>query len=142
MLRRVARPRVLFYSTILLALTGAMLASLLLRTPLKVDVIRDRSVLARQVEGGQVENVYRLQVFNATEAPQRFNFVASGIEGLHVASEAAVEVPAAESIWVVVRLRVPFDAAAPGSHPVVLEFTATGGTPMHLREKTTFLMPR
>ncbi|MBP6304770.1 MAG: cytochrome c oxidase accessory protein CcoG [Giesbergeria sp.] len=141
-LRRVARPRVLFYSTILLALTGAMLASLLLRTPLKVDVIRDRSVLARQVEGGQVENVYRLQVFNATEAPQRFNFVASGIEGLHVASEAAVEVPAAESIWVVVRLRVPFDAAAPGSHPVVLEFTATGGTPMHLREKTTFLMPR
>ena len=68
--------------------------------------------------------------------------MASGIEGLHVASEAAVEVPAAESIWVVVRLRVPFDAAAPGSHPVVLEFTATGGTPMHLREKTTFLMPR
>lgn len=141
-LRRVARPRVLLYSAALIAITLAMLISLVVRTPLKVDVIRDRSVLARQVEGGQVENVYRLQVFNATEAPQRFNFVASGIEGLHVASEAAVEVPAAESIWVVVRLRVPFDAAAPGSHPVVLEFTATGGTPMHLREKTTFLMPR
>ena len=53
-----------------------------------------------------------------------------------------VRTTTSESIWVVVRLRVPFDAAAPGSHPVVLEFTATGDTPMHLREKTTFLMPR
>lgn len=142
MLRRVARPRVLFYSTVLLALTGTMVATLMLRTPLKVDVIRDRSVLARQVEGGQIENVYRLQVFNATEKPQRFSLEASGIEGLKVASDTDVEVPAAESVWVVARLRAPYGAAPSGSHPVVFEFTSLGDTKMHLREKTTFLVPR
>ena len=141
-LRRVARPRVLFYSTVLLALTGAMVASLVLRTPLKVDVIRDRGVLARQVEGGQIENVYRLQIANATESPQRYQLGVSGIDGLHVASDTEVAVPAAESLWVVLRLRAPFGAAAQGSHPVMLEFTSAGERPMRLREKTTFLVPR
>ncbi|WP_051603129.1 cytochrome c oxidase accessory protein CcoG [Simplicispira psychrophila] len=142
-LRRVARPRVLLYSAALLALTGAMVSSLVLRTPLKVDVIRDRSVLARLVEGGQIENVYRLQIANATETPQRYRLVASGLEGLHVASDTEVDVAAAESRWVVVRLRVPAGVvAAVGSHPVGLEISATGDTAVQLREKTTFLMPR
>ena len=143
MLRRVVRPRVLLYSAALLVLTLAMVSSLVLRTPLKVDVIRDRSVLARQVEGGQIENVYRLQIANATEAPQRYRLIASGLEGLHVASDTEVEVAAAESRWLVVRLRVPAGVvAAAGAHPVALEITATGNAAVQLREKTTFLVPR
>ena len=142
-LRRVARPRVLLYSTALLALTVAMVSSLAVRTPLKVDVIRDRSVLARQVERGQIENVYRLQIANATEVPQRYRLAASGLEGLHVASDTEVDVAAAEARWVVVRLRLPAGVvAAAGSHPVVLEITATGDAAVQLREKTTFLVPR
>ena len=142
-LRRVARPRVLLYSAALLALTLAMVSSLVVRTPLKVDVIRDRGVLARQVERGQIENVYRLQIANATEVPQHYRLAASGLEGLHVASDTEVDVAAAEARWVVVRLRLPAGVvAAAGSHPVVLEITATGDAAVQLREKTTFLVPR
>ena len=142
-LRRVARPRVLLYSAALLALTLAMVSSLVVRTPLKVDVIRDRGVLARQVERGQIENVYRLQIANATEVPQRYRLAASGLEGLHVASDTEVDVAAAEARWVVVRLRLPAGVvAAAGSHPVVLEIMATGDAAVQLREKTTFLVPR
>ena len=141
-LRRVARPRVLLYSAALIAITLAMLISLVVRTPLKVDVIRDRSVLARLVQGGQVENVYRLQIANATETPQRYRLVARGLEGLHVASETEVDVAAADSRWVVTRLRVPDGVAASGSHTVVLEITAMGDAAVLLREKTTFLVPR
>ena len=142
-LRRVARPRVLLYSAALLALTLAMVSSLVVRTPLKVDVIRDRGVLARQVERGQIENVYRLQIANATEVPQRYRLAASGLEGLHVASDTEVDVAAAEARWVVVRLRLPAGTvAATGSHPVALEITAMGDATVQLREKTTFLVPR
>lgn len=120
-----------------------MVSSLVVRTPLKVDVIRDRGVLARQVERGQIENVYRLQIANATEVPQRYRLAASGLEGLHVASDTEVDVAAAEARWVVVRLRLPAGVvAAAGSHPVVLEITATGDAAVQLREKTTFLVPR
>ena len=46
-------------------------ASLATRSPFKADVVRDRGALARMVEDGRVENVYRLQLMNATEQPQR-----------------------------------------------------------------------
>jgi polyferredoxin len=67
--RRVFRPRVLVYGCVLLALCTGLLASLVVRVPLKVDVVRDRGSLARIVEGGRLENVYRLQIMNATERP-------------------------------------------------------------------------
>ena len=97
MVRRVLRPRVLFYTTVLVGLSVALLTSLSLRVPLKVDVVRDRAALSRLVAGGQLENVYRLQIMNATEAPQRYRISASGLEGLTVASEPEVKISPAES---------------------------------------------
>ena len=77
--QHVFRPRVLVYMAILTAIVIAMFVSLALRTPFKVDVIRDRGVMARTVAGGKIENVYRLQVMNATEMTQRYKISASGL---------------------------------------------------------------
>ena len=140
-LRRVLRPRVLVYATVLLALTAGLMASLALRMPLKVDVVRDRAALARIVPGGRLENVYRLQVMNATEQPQRYRIDASGLPGLSLASDAVVEVGAAESRWVPVRLQVPYGSAAAGSHPIHFDVQAVGAD-AHVREKSVFLVPR
>ncbi len=70
MLRSIFRPRVLVYSAILVVVVVALFTSLALRSPFRVDVVRDRASLARIVDEGRVENVYRLQVMNATEQPQ------------------------------------------------------------------------
>jgi polyferredoxin len=117
------------------------MATLAMRMPLKVDVVRDRAALSRIVAGGRLENVYRLQVMNATEQPQRYRISAEGLEGLSLASEAEVEVGAAESRWVAVRLQVPYGAAAPGSHPIHFDVGTVGGD-AHVREKSVFLVPR
>jgi hypothetical protein len=58
---------VLVYTGILLAITWLCLSACSCAQPLKVDVIRDRGALARMVEQGRIENVYRLQIMNATE---------------------------------------------------------------------------
>src|SRR3546814_6185299 len=39
-------------------------------TTLRMDVIRDRGVLGREVAGGMIENVYRLQFINTSESPE------------------------------------------------------------------------
>jgi cytochrome c oxidase accessory protein FixG len=52
MLRRVFRPRVLIYTALLWSLIGVVGFSLWLRTPLHVDVERDRKSLSREVAGG------------------------------------------------------------------------------------------
>ena len=65
------RPRVLVYGTLILILVIAFIASLAMRNPLRVDVIRDRGVLGREVAGGLIENVYRLQIINTSDSPLR-----------------------------------------------------------------------
>jgi polyferredoxin len=140
-LKRVLRPRVLVYGAILAALSIGVLASLALRTPLKVDVVRDRAALARIVAGGRLENVYRLQVMNATERPQRYRISAEGLPGLAMASDREVEVGAAESRWVAVRLQLPYGGAPAGSHAIHFDVATVGGD-AHVREKSVFLVPR
>ena len=139
--RRVARPRVLVYTAALVLISVALLTSLMLRTPFKVDVVRDRGAMARIVAGGSIENVYRLQIMNATEAHQRFQVSATGLPGLVVASEPDVEVDATASRWVAVRLQVPHGTATSGSHPIAFEIRMLDGTEQ-VREKSVFLIPR
>nr|WP_236589518.1 cytochrome c oxidase accessory protein CcoG [Ramlibacter aurantiacus] len=141
LLRRVLRPRVLVYTVLLGALVLALAGSLAVRMPLKVDVVRDRASLARIVGQGRIENVYRLQIMNATEQKQRYRVTAAGLPGLTVASDAEFEVDPAQSRWVPVRLQVPPDAAAPGSHPVHFRIESVTGD-AHVSEKSVFLVPR
>ncbi|RZJ14497.1 MAG: cytochrome c oxidase accessory protein CcoG [Haliea sp.] len=141
MWRRVLRPRILVYTAILAALCIGLAASLVARTPLKVDVVRDRAALSRIVAGGKLENVYRLQIMNATEQPQRYSIGVSGLNGLALASEPVLEVDAAQSRWVAVRLQIPYGSASPGSHPIHFTVADAAGQ-SHVSEKSVFLVPR
>jgi cytochrome c oxidase accessory protein FixG len=139
--RHVLRPRVLIYSGILGSVVLAMAVSLATRIPFKVDVVRDRGVLAREVEGGKIENVFRLQVMNATESTQRFRITVQGIPGMTIMSDPDVTLESTLSRWVPVNVQIPFGAAEPGSHPIHFEITAQD-MPGKLSEKAVFIVPR
>ena len=140
-IRHMVRPRVLVYSSILAAVVVAMLVSLSVRIPFKVDVVRDRSTLARIVSGGKIENVYRLQLMNASEAQERYRITASGLAGLAIASDNTFTVDPTQSRWVVLNLQLPYDAAPPGSHPINFEIESLD-SPGKLSEKSIFIVPR
>ncbi|HLF06073.1 MAG TPA: FixG Ig-like domain-containing protein, partial [Thermoplasmata archaeon] len=94
---------------VLSAVTLGAAASLALRVPLKVDVIRDRAGLAREVEGGKIENVYRLQIMNTEERSHRFVIKVTGpdeLEHLEILTEAQpLEIGPASTRAVPVRVR-------------------------------------
>jgi cytochrome c oxidase accessory protein FixG len=147
-LRRIFRPRVIVYSVVLVLIVSALSASIAMRTPFKVDVVRDRSTLARQVEEGEVENVYRLQIMNATEQSQTYRISADGLDGLRAVDAKPVTVAPTEARWVSVTLRVPLQTVTqtpPGAHAIhfIIERQAYGeDTATALREKSTFVLPR
>ncbi len=141
MVRRVLRPRVLIYTAVLLTISVSLLGSLITRAPFKVDVVRDRGSLARVVGQGQIENVYRLQLMNATEVPQQYQLRVSGLDGAQIVSEASVTVEPAGSRWFPVRVQTPPDAAAPGSHALTFLIKAEGGQGERA-EKSVFFVPR
>ncbi|WP_036299905.1 cytochrome c oxidase accessory protein CcoG [Methylotenera sp. L2L1] len=146
MLKRILRPRVMIYAAILILLLVTLLTSLWLRSPFKVDVIRDRGVMARLAEGGMLENVYRLQIMNATESTQHYQLQATGLDQLVIQSDVldanhTVVVNAAESRGVPVRLQIPDGSMKSGSHTVTFEIKATESDAV-VTEKSIFLVPR
>jgi cytochrome c oxidase accessory protein FixG len=151
MFKRALRPRVLVYGAVLSAASIAFAASVAMRSPFKFDVVKDRGALARVVEEGAVENVYRIQIMNRTEAPQTYRVAASGIDGLEVVATPASAGPAAVASMSV-SLRLPFAVAhglAGRSVPVMFEVTGvepTSGNGADRSaiqfEKSTFFVPR
>ena len=148
MLARVRRPRVLIYGAVLVAITTAFVVSLSMRHTLKVDVVRDRNTLARIVDEGRIENIYRLQMMNASERVQHVSVSVSGLPGMELATPAEVDIGAAQARWVTMAVRVPYksaQAAGPGAHPIKFEIVEAAPGAKHgatLSEKSTFVVPR
>jgi cytochrome c oxidase accessory protein FixG len=140
-IKKILRPRVLIYSAVLLSLCVGFAVSLSLRTSFTVDVIRDRGVMSRLAPGGKVENVYGLQITNATELPQTYRISATGLDGLSVASKREFTVDAAASRMFPVSLQILDGSISAGSHRVMFQIEALG-THEHISEKSTFYMSR
>jgi cytochrome c oxidase accessory protein FixG len=146
--RRVFRPRVLVYSVILLLVVALLGVSLWRRDPFRVDVVRDRASLARIVDDGRIENVYRLQVMNATEQHQRYALAVDGLDGVALEGATRWEIGPAQARWIAVGVRVPHgsaQAAGPGAHAIRFTVTRVGdaGLPdVRVVEDSTFVVPR
>ena len=141
MFKRVLRPRVLVYTAVLGLVTTGMLWSLLARSNFKVDVQRDRGSVARMVGQGQIENVYRIQIMNATEQVQTYSIRVDGLAGARLIPDTPVAVDAAGSRWVPVRVQVPPGMSA-GSHPMIFVVATQTAPADEVVEKSVFLVPR
>lgn len=157
------RPRVLIYSILMLVLVAIFLVSLATRTTLRVDVIRDRGMLGREVAGGMIENVYRLQLINASEQPLVLSLGVEGLPGISVAladrsavplvgvkqsitSESAshIEVGRASNRLIAVVVRAPVEGARPGSQPIKFitkSLGADGAVLTEINEASSFIFP-
>ena len=137
----ILRPRIILYTTILLALTVASIWSLATRVPLKVDIIRDRSLLAREADDGRIENVYNLKIMNTTEEAKRYGLTVEGMDGIELVGEQIVEVASAENHEVTVVVRVPPDSGKKGANQIYFDIKALNHDKIAVHEKASFLMP-
>jgi len=150
MWKRVFRPRTWIYGGLLVAIAGVAAAGVILKNPLKVDIIRDRGALAREAAPGIVENVYRVQIMNTDERARQFTITAEGLAGLQVVGvEQPIAVEGGATRLIPLRLQVPAEAAEQGSKSADarsrhIEFViqAAGDASISRREKSTFIFPR
>jgi polyferredoxin len=140
MFKRAFRPRVLVYSAILWAIIIAAGVSLWQRVPLKVDVIRDRATISREVEGGMIENVYRLQIMNTVEGARRFEIAVGGQPTLALAGEATVALEGATALMVPVKVRMQPGALPPGTHRIEFSVRAQDDAAVAVQEKSVFIV--
>jgi cytochrome c oxidase accessory protein FixG len=84
------RPRTLVYATALLLVSAIMLAGLLTRTTLEINVLRDRAPLFVTLSGGDIRNGYTLKILNKRREELDFLLSATGIPGLALQVQNAV----------------------------------------------------
>jgi polyferredoxin len=140
MWRRVFRPRILVYSAVLWAIIFAGAFALYARVPLKVDIIRDRAAIAREVAGGLIENVYRLQLMNTQESARRFRLSAEGLPSLTLVGDPVLEVDGASARLATLKLRVAPAQVPPGKHPITIDVQAVDDAAVAVREKSIFIV--
>ena len=140
-----ARHRVSVYTVLMAALTFALLWAVVQRPDIRVDVIRDRGVMSRIADDGAVENVYRLQLMNQTDAPQRLQIGVSGLPGAQVQAPEVVLGPVEDRL-VQVSVRVPAEQAARwAGQTLALRVdvaSRSSGSSSLVSEGSTFIVPR
>ncbi|WP_290871359.1 cytochrome c oxidase accessory protein CcoG [Aquabacterium sp.] len=140
-----ARHRVRVYGGLMSALLVALVWTLWQRPDVRVDVIRDRGVMARVVEDGVVENVYRVQVMSQTDDPQSLRIGVSGLTGAVVQAAPVALGPVADRlVQVAVRLPAPQAQVLAGrTVPIRFEVASRSAEGSSLvSEPSTFVVPR
>lgn len=145
MLQRLLRPRVIIYTTILVALTVGMIVSLYFKPDFRLDVLRDRAVMSRYTDEGMIENVYNLKLENDTEAVHDYTLKVTGLDGLvvHFADDNTQDFKGLrpfETRNVVVELELPDGVTRAGSHKIFFEMTDLQ-TSETVKEKSVFIVP-
>jgi cytochrome c oxidase accessory protein FixG len=145
-LQRFWRPRVVVYGTLLLIAMAAMTNAFLTRSEVRLNVVRDRSVMARTVDQGAVENVYTLQLMNASDRVQSLSIAVQPAAELRLLNHSTVVLQPAQAHTFTVTARMSYQVAASKAGEIIdIHFEVSD--PAHpsrepVREPSTFIVPR
>jgi polyferredoxin len=98
---RILRPRIFVYGTLLLCLLVGSAIGIATRTPMLVDVIRDRNALYRVAADGSIENAYLLRIVNKEDRPHVFSVRIEGAPELVLVEAGTTHAAAAEEVLTV-----------------------------------------
>jgi cytochrome c oxidase accessory protein FixG len=118
----VIRPRMMVYGALLLVLIGALVTSMSMRTPIILDVIRDRNALYRELPGDIIENTYTIKLINQSNDSREFQLSVVGVTGISLNGVAETLVVAGGAV---LSLPVRVRASRNDAHGVMkIEFIA------------------
>jgi cytochrome c oxidase accessory protein FixG len=139
----VLRPRIMIYAAILLTIMAVFAYNFSQRSPLGLDVIRDRNRLYRETDNGLIENVYILKILNMDNHAHEYALSVAGIPGLELFADTdSIQVDAGEVMEFPVRLRADEADLEARSSKVVFGLIAADNPELNVREEARFLGPQ
>lgn len=143
--RRVLRTRVWVYGSLLTLVIAATVAAFSSRSEVRMDVIRDRSVMTRQVAQGAVENVYTLLMMNATDQAREVLVHVEPSSLVSLQQPIFVKLGPAQAATVTATVRMPANEVVRHAGEVVrIRFVGASpqdGSHPEAAEPSTFLVP-
>jgi cytochrome c oxidase accessory protein FixG len=138
---RILRPRTLIYGSILGLLMLGFVVAVALRSPVSLDVIRDRNALYKLTDDGNVDNVYTIRILNKSEHPQRFVLEARGASPLTLIARQTEYLVPSGSVYSL-PLRVRRAAYEPlGAETIVFTLRSLDDAGVKTETEARFLAP-
>jgi len=138
---RVLRPRMFVYATLLLILVSGLVIAMTSRTPVILDVIRDRNSLYREIADNFVENIYTLKIINQSNDARSFVVTVSGLENVVLDGvDGEVRVDGGGVLSLPVRVRARRDDAY-GVNEILFSVVATDDSSVVMAEDSRFIGP-
>jgi cytochrome c oxidase accessory protein FixG len=138
---RVLRPRVFVYATLLILLITGLVTAMASRTPVILDVIRDRNSLYRELPDNFVENIYTLKVINQSNESREFSLSVSGLDGVVLDGAGdSVRVEGGGILSLPVRVRANRDDVQ-GVNTIFFNIEALDDASVAIEEDSRFISP-
>jgi len=137
----VLRPRMFVYAGLLTVLMVALITSMATRTPIILDVLRDRNTLYRELPGDVIENSYTVKVINQSNSQRSFRLSVDGVPGLTLDGVAdQIVVAGGDVLSLPIRARTARDNAY-GIMNITFSVAAVDDESASVTEDSRFLAP-
>ena len=89
------RSKLIGYAAVLMIMSTMLVLEIINRVPLSLDIIRDRTELAKENFNGEIENVFTLKILNMSQTDNTYKLSVNGIENTQWHGKQEVLVKAA-----------------------------------------------
>lgn len=138
---KVMRLRVLGYALAVVAMISAFSYVLMNRSPVSVDIIRDRGARLYRVRHAEVQNVYTVKINNMDQVPHIYDLSVSGDYPFVVDNYRAMQVDAGEVFTIPLRIVVPKASFDIEKTKLTLTVTSRSDDSIFASEESSFIGP-
>lgn len=138
---RFFRPRLFGYCFAVLAMIGAFAYVIATRSPIGVDVIRDRGARLYRVMGNEIQNVYTVKINNMDSHDHVYDIEVEGDYPFELRNYHPKTVEAGEVFTLPVRVSVPRDQLKGEKNKLRFIVRAQDNESIHASETTVFMGP-
>jgi polyferredoxin len=138
---KILRPRIFIYGTLLVLLCVGLLAALAVRSPIELDIIRDRNALYRESRPGYIENVFTLRIINKDTVDHTYTVSVSGLPTVALDTDELIDVPSGELVPIAVRVFVEDGVVSSGGHDIDFTLAAADESGLTTTERGRFFTP-
>jgi cytochrome c oxidase accessory protein FixG len=139
---RIVRPRTVIYGTALVILIVGLVGAVSSRYELRMDVLRDRNALYRELATGSIENVYTLKVLNKSDREHPLIVEVTGLPGLTIDTDPPQPVATAgDMTTITVRVQADPAQAGSGGHNIFFEVRSEASPDITADSDSRFFLP-
>lgn len=135
------RPRAVVYASLIGTTVLLMAAGLWQREPFRVEVLRDRAVMARETADGYIENAYTVRIFNTRPDARTYTLTAAGNGVVGQRLPKLLQVPGDGELSFTINVMADPAVLAKGSHPISIALQDRHTPEDKVTETSRILMP-